>query len=55
MRSQTERERGRNGMIATVLVQCSRSPHDQNVLARRPQLEQHGHHLPGQRGREEIS
>ena len=29
-------------------VLCSRSAHDQNVLARRPQLDRHGHHSNGE-------
>jgi hypothetical protein len=33
----------RNGMTP-VLLPCSRSAHDQNVLARRPQWDQHGCH-----------
>src|SRR5467141_3717083 len=34
---------GRGGMTP-VLIPCSRSAHDQNVLARRPQWDQHGCH-----------
>ena len=34
---------GREGMTP-VLIPCSRSAHDQNVLARRPQGDQHGRH-----------
>ena len=34
---------GGEGM-APVLIPCSRSAHDQNVLARRPQGDQHGCH-----------
>ena len=34
---------GREGMTP-VLIPCSRSAHDKNVLARRPQWDQHGCH-----------
>jgi len=30
--------------MTPVLIPCSRSAHDQNVLARRPQWDQHGCH-----------
>jgi hypothetical protein len=33
--------------MTPVLIPCSRSAHDQNVLARRPQWEQHGCHSKG--------
>ena len=32
------------GGMTPVLIPCSRSAHDQNVLARRPQWDQHGCH-----------
>jgi hypothetical protein len=32
------------GGMAPMLIPCSRSAHDQNVLARRPQGDQHGCH-----------
>jgi hypothetical protein len=32
-----------------VLIPCSRSAHDQNVLVRRPQGDQHGYHSDGER------
>ena len=38
----------RDGMTP-MLIPCSRSAHDQNVLARRPQWDQHGCHSKGDR------
>ncbi len=35
------------GGMRPVLIPCSRSAHDQNVLARRPQWDQHGCHSKG--------
>jgi hypothetical protein len=35
--------------MVPVLIPCSRSVHDQNVLARRPQWDQHGYHSDGER------
>jgi hypothetical protein len=34
--------------MTLVLIPCSRSAHDQNVLARRPQWDQHGCHSNGE-------
>jgi hypothetical protein len=46
----------KRGGMTRVPVPCSRSAHDQNVLARRPQWDQHGcHSMRGERASSEGS
>jgi hypothetical protein len=40
--------------MTPVLIHCSRSAHDQNVLAQRPQWDQHGCHSKRERGKRAL-